>query len=262
MSVLEIDRPVADLDCMSDTSVPAPLFRRLNVAEGQLVVVQLVGSDEDFKNIGAFPNLDGAIEWRRHRVDQPIDPRALFTLVIWNPSYSQHFPLSLRADRQASSILFAYRSPEIPPYRLNGQLTSRLHFEGPVRALMRRLVTSLIIPVTFDGLICVADADIQQAVNRGGTVMQFVRRSDDVQRAFAAILRDITTHLHTLRPEASVCVGILADAASLNMGLVDQIGGEINRMLHPEILLVISAVAQSGKGACISVLTTAGHALD
>jgi hypothetical protein len=46
------------------------------------------------------------------------------------------------------------------------------------------------------------------------------------------------------------------------MRLVDQIGGEITSLLHPDILLVISAVASSGSEAQISVLTTAGHALD
>jgi hypothetical protein len=262
MSVLEIDRPVTARDRMTNTTISAPLFRRLNVAEGQRILVQIVGSDEDLQSLGSFPTLDGAIEWKRDRFGQHVQPEALFTLVIWNQSYSQAFSLSLPVGRQTSPILIAYRSPDIPPEWLSGQLTSRFHCEEPVEILMRRLVTSLIIPVLFNGLICVAEDDIQQALNRGGSVMQFVRRSDDVQCAFAAILRDVTTHLRALGPKASVCLGILADAASLDMRLVDQIGGEITSLLHPDILLVISAVASSGSEAQISVLTTAGHALD
>ena len=92
--------------------------------------------------------------------------------------------------------------------------------------------------------------------------MQFVRQSDDVQAASAAILRDIKTHMRTLGPEAEVCLGILVDSASLEMKLVDEIANAIYGMLHPDIPLVISAVAHSGTDAWISVLTTAGNFSD
>ena len=156
MSVLEIERTVVVSDCGAET-IPTPFFGRFNVAEGQRLVVQIVGSDEDLQSMSSFPTLGGAIEWRDGEVDQSVEPPAWLTLVIWHPSYSQARPLSLRASRRPFPTLIAYRSPDAPPQMLDGQPTSLLLFEGSVGNLVRRLIPSLVIPVAFEGVICVAE---------------------------------------------------------------------------------------------------------
>lgn len=259
MSVLEIEQPVVSRDCGTEPTIPTPLFGLNHSASGQRLVVRVVGSDEDVQLISSFPTLDGAIEWRGDGIDQPGESETWLTLVIWNPSYSQERPLSLRTSRRPFPTLIAYRSPDVPPRMLDGKPTSLLHFEGSAGNLVRRLIPSLIIPVSFSGHICVAEQDIEEVINRGGTVMQFLCRSDDVQDAFSALLLDITTHLRMLGPEAAVCLGILVSSASLEMKLVDEIACKVNKMLHPDILLVLSAVAHPGKEAFLSLLTTAGN---
>lgn len=240
-----------------DAWIPTPLFSRWDNAQGHGVVVEIVGCDEDLRSIGSLPTMDRMIDWRIRRLDQVADPDALFLLVIWNASFSRELALCLVGCRRPSCVAIVCHSSDHPPPVFNGRPVGRLCFEGSVRKQLCKLIPSLVVPIAYEGLVCVDYADLELAISRGGKIRQFVRQSDDVESA-VAIVRDVAGHLRTLRQEASVCVSMLVGRATLTWKLVDDVLGGIQDLIHPEVLLVTSAVAHEGSGACITVLTSSG----
>lgn len=255
---VETECSIVSIGSSVNATIPTPLFGRYSAFAGQRLAVHIVGCEEDLKTIGSLPTFNDAIDWRFIRADQALEADAMIRLVIWNASFAETLPISMGMGLQRWPFLIAYRPPDAPPPFLNGRPTSRLRFEGSITSLLRMLVYSLIIPEAFDGLVCVAYEDLAEAVSRGGEMLHFFRRSEDVQYDIATIFRDAAADLQALGPGAAVCLSLSADSESLTIDLLDEICRILHKMLNDDIFFVVSAVAHAGKEVCISVLTTSG----
>jgi hypothetical protein len=219
--------------------------------------VQIVGEGEDLGSIGALPTLDGTIAWSFRGPDDPLDPEALFTFVIWRPSLSLPLSRLLQDPLCESPVVILHRGAEAPPLMLDGRKTSRLHFEGAPRDALLRMISSLIIPMAFEGWIGVDHADVKLAIEHGGVVQLFERRSPNFQQATDAMIREVRDPLASLGANAAVCVGLQVPSA-LTMEEFDGYTKKINDTVHPDIFAVISWVTHDDPETIASILTISG----
>lgn len=237
-------------------NIPAPLFNRF-VCHNNAVAVQIVGEEEDLGSIGVLPTLDGTIAWSFRGPDGPLDPEALFTFVIWRASLSLPLSRLLQDPRCETPVVILYRGVEAPPQVLNGRKTSRLRLEGSPRDALLRMISSLIVPMAFDGMIGVDHADLKLAIEHGGVVQHFECRSWNFRHATDAMIRETRDHLASLGANAAVCMGLQVPSA-LTMEEFDGYAKKVHEFMHPDIFAVISWVTHDDPETIASILAISG----
>ncbi len=237
-------------------NIPTPLFNRF-VGHNNAVVVQVVGEEEDLGSIGVLPTLDGTIAWSLHGPSDPFDPKAMFIFVIWRASLTLPSSRLLQDPRCEASLVILYRSVEVPPLMLDGRKTTRLRFEGSPRGVLLRMISSLIVPMAFEGLICVDHADVKLAVEHGGVMQHFEYRSQNFQHATDAMIREADNHLASLGANSAICVGLQVPSA-LTMGEFDAYTKNVLDAVHPDTFAVISWVTHDDPATIASIVTISG----
>lgn len=237
-------------------NIPTPLFNRF-VCHNNAVAVQIVGEEEDLESIGELLTLDGTIAWSFRRPDDPLDPKALFTFAIWRASLSLPLSHLLQDPRCEAPVVILYRGVEAPPSVLNGRKTSRLHFEGSPRDALLRMISSLIVPVAFDGRIGVDHADVKLAIEHGSVMQHFECRSQNFQRATDTMIREVRDHLASLGTNAAVCIGLQVPSAR-TMVEFDAYMKKVYETMPPDTFAVISWVIHDDPETIASILTISG----
>lgn len=237
-------------------NIPTPLFNRF-VGHNNAVAVQIIGEEEYLGSIGVLPTLDGTIAWSLHGPSDPFNPEAMFIFVIWRASLSLPPSRLLQDPRCEATLVILYRGAEVPPLMLDGRKTSRLRFEGAPRDVLLRMISSLIVPMAFEGRIGVDHADVKLAIEHGGVMQLFERRSPNFQQATEAMIREVRDPLASLGANAAVCVGLQVPSA-LTMEEFDGYTKKINDTVHPDIFAVISWVTHDDPETIASILTISG----
>jgi hypothetical protein len=237
-------------------NIPTPLFDRF-VCHNNTVAAQVAGEVEDLESIGALPTLDGTIAWSFRGPSDTFDPEALFTFVIWRASLRLPLSRLLQDPRCESPVVILYRGAELPPLMLGCRKTSRLHFVGSPRDVLLTMISPLIVPVAFDGMIGVDHADMKLAIEHGGDMRHFECRSQNFRHATDAMIREVHDHLTSLGANAAVCVGLQVPSA-LTMEEFDGYTKKINDTAHPDTFAVISWVTHDDPETIASILTISG----